>query len=310
MSTATSSYSPDLLVGDPARSWIQEQGWNVNEDGLFHLAADRLRNEAFSVSRIWHSKASLERAEGSSSESESVLILIWMDGQGAVNLSDRRWSTSPRQMVIAPSTAPIQLDYQEASARLEIRMKRSRLGTTQLLLGRNIEAVPVEERYWRTLATLIVTIFSTGVQAEDPGFPPLQAAIENAVMAAIAQSPQYTDPVAGSYASLLGRARNIIEERFEHPSFSAGELARELSISSAHLHRIFGVASMTPFQSIQQRRVSRALDLMRSGTLSDASIAAQSGFGSSRAMRRALARHAPTATPADNQPDDGAHSSW
>lgn len=268
---------------------MAEHGWDAESKALFQLSAERLVDRTFSVARIWHTAARLHRS--GVSDSDSVLILIGVDGEGTVTAEGRDWDLGPRQIAIVDTGTPVQVSWSGTSARLEVSTERNRLGAVQMLLRRRVEVVTVEDSYWRTLASLIVTVLNTNIDSVDAGFVSLKAAIEHTITAAVVQSPLSAHPAGRSHTTLLNRAQRIVEERFADPEFSAGELARSLSISSAHLHRVFGSASVTPYQFIQQRRVSRASDLLRGDYPSESSVATQSGFRSSRAMRRALQRH-------------------
>lgn len=267
---------------------MSQQGWETESSRSFQLAGERVADPDFSVARIWHSPARITRR--ASDLSDSILIVIGIDGGGTVKASDGEWRLQSRQLFVADADAPVQMTFSGSFARLEVRTRRHRLGAVQLLLRRPIEVIDIEDRYWRTLASLVVTVLGAGIRAQDPGFTPLKTAIENTVTAAIVQSMDAR--VHGSTpVTLLTRAQQVIEERFADARFSAAELANRLAISSAHLHRIFSAASMTPYQVIQQYRANRASDLAHGHRYTRATIAALSGFSSTRAMNRALGKN-------------------
>ena len=268
---------------------MAERGWVAEGDTSFQLSGDRLEGDAFSVARVWHSTARLHRP--SASDSDSVLVLIGVEGSATLSAGDRTWHLEPHQIVIVDTRAPLLLDFHGASARLEVSTARSRLGAVQLLMRDGIEIVTVDENYWRMLVSLIVTVLSADVSSQDAGFISLKTAIESTLTAAVMQSSLNARVHASARDTLLGRAQQIIDERFNDSQFSTGELALSLAISSAQLHRVFASASVTPYQMIQQRRVKHAFDLLRGQQSSEFAVAAHSGFSSPRAMRRALRRH-------------------
>jgi AraC-like DNA-binding protein len=278
------------LVGDHARQWIALQGWEAASAEPFQLSAKRLGVEGFSVARIWTTPTRARRQ--AVPDGDSVIVLVGVDGASTVRAGADDWVLGPRKMIIADTNTSLDLIVPSPAARLEVVTQRRRLGASRLLLRHPIEYFDVDDVYWKALSSLVITILSADVSIHDPGFVHLRASVENTVTAAVVQSPLNTHGVGDSYASILVRAKHFIEERFVDPHYSTAKLACELSISRAHLHRVFSSASAKPYQLIQEQRANRAADLLaQHEPISDGAvraIASESGFTSTAAMRRAL----------------------
>ncbi|SDZ39802.1 AraC family transcriptional regulator [Herbiconiux ginsengi] len=277
------------LVGDDAWAWVARNGWSGSAPSLLQLSANRLSTESFSVARIWQSGARLSRMPDG--KGEAVLILIGIDGLSTVRSGGREWILGPNRILIADISAPIELRSSDPTARLEVLTSRHRLGTSVMLLREPILAMDIEDGYWRTLAALVVTVLGTGIDTGDPGFLSLRTAIESVITAAVAQSASTPGALRQSHVSALSRAQRAIEERYSDPAFSASELARSLAVSPAQLHRLFAPTQTRPYQLIQRRRATRAIDLLAQSPDAGAHaelVASQSGFPSVRTMWRTL----------------------
>ncbi|WLP92576.1 helix-turn-helix transcriptional regulator [Gordonia sp. NB41Y] len=80
--------------------------------------------------------------------------------------------------------------------------------------------------------------------------------------------------------------RELIEENFTDPSFSADSIARDLHISRRHLYRQFSGAGDSVAAMITSRRLDRARELLvRAGMITLEEVARLSGFSSVATMR-------------------------
>lgn len=282
-----------LLAGAAASARLAALGWVASSGDRIQLSLEWIEADTFSISRIRHTAASLHRAPGGD---DSVMVLIGLEGHAQIRGHGRTHELTSRQMVIA-DTSTLVLETDAPSTRIQLILPRERLAAVQLFLDRGVHSVNLDERYRRVLASLIMSVLDVGTAAREPGFGHLASAIESAVAAAIVQSLSCTDRTYSrrastrSHAFLRARAHRVIEERYHDAEFSIADLARNLAISPAHLHRVFRGSPTTPYQLLQQRRLKHARDLMIAPVASVAEVAERSGFRSLRALRRAMNTH-------------------
>lgn len=89
----------------------------------------------------------------------------------------------------------------------------------------------------------------------------------------------------------LARVEEFIAANLGRP-IAIAELAAVAGLSAGHFHRAFREATgATPLQRLQERRIERAVDLLRSGARSSLDVAAAVGFDSPSHFARLFRRH-------------------
>lgn len=96
---------------------------------------------------------------------------------------------------------------------------------------------------------------------------------------------------AGGEASFLERARKVVDAHLADKDFSIDQMASELAVSRAQLFRKLKAANgQTPKEFMDERRMARAAELLKTTDMTVAVIAGMVGYSDASNFRRAFVR--------------------
>ncbi|MGN7969474.1 helix-turn-helix domain-containing protein [Microbacterium sp. 22296] len=133
-------------------------------------------------------------------------------------------------------------------------------------------------------------MLNDGTDPRAPSFPLLQTAFEHLASAVVSElAPDDAPQGAGSAARRLkARAERVMYDRAHDPDFTVAELTGILGVSHSYLARVYSASGTTAHRRLGEIRMGRAIELLRVDRDDPATVAARSGFSSTRALRRAL----------------------
>lgn len=299
-----------ILEGDAAVQWVGGLGWAVAPlSPRFQLVADLIRTDTFAIGRIWHTPAVFSFAADNVMPSCMFHAVVGIEGTQTVASGRDQVQLGPGQMHVQSFGESLGITAEEPVARLLFVSQWSDLGDSG-----GYAPLPKSGPFGSSNAHK--DIFTSAAHAalnsvttvDGTGFSRIRAGLDllfAGVLADDAPARTKRSRRAGSLEtgrvgrelppSLLRRASQHIEARASDVTFDAGRLARDLDVSTASLYRAYEDTNLTPASQLRRVRTRLARDLLESpGEFGGADtqnlkrIATAAGFGSVRAMRRAL----------------------
>lgn len=280
-----------LRLHDKAgQDWFTRRGQRAEGQLPFRVVADSIRGSGLTLTRVWHSPATISRDPV---RGQGLTVLIQLDGTADLELLHTRepLSLSSDAAVLIPDGAPYVLNAEKATARIEIGLRHS--------LGLITEDQVIrwdENPYIRVLvATVNAALSAATVDPGGAGYGHLKAAIRGLLFASSASAPlNASENLRGSAAVLFQRAQAVIERDAIKPDFRVADLAAELRVSQVYLRRVFGHVGTSPAKAIRDARVRNARGHLQHTPPSPSRmelqrIARAAGFSSVRQMRESLA---------------------
>ncbi|WP_424464103.1 hypothetical protein [Pseudoclavibacter helvolus] len=299
-----------VLDGDAAIRWIADLGWSTEpRSPRLRLVADLIRTDTFAIGRIWHTPARLTFKEQPDQEGCMFHSFVGVEGVHRLTSGAGEVSLPPGGMYVSSFGERLEISADEAVARIFFV---SRWADLPDRAGRTPDphvGVFGERNAYRDIFTSaahaalnsVTTVHGDGFDRVRDGLQHLFAGV--LVDDAPARSKVVTrgapasraDAHGGDHLTLLRRASRHLERNAKDITFDVSKLARELGVSAATLYRAYEESSMTPASQLRRIRARHARMLLESGGRQRSSntqdlrqIAQESGFGSVRAMRRAL----------------------
>ncbi|WP_424464098.1 hypothetical protein [Pseudoclavibacter helvolus] len=299
-----------VLEGQTAIQFIAALGWVIAPlNSRFHVVADLIKTDAFAIGRIWHTPAHLNFVRNDETSSNLFHFTYGIEGTQILTVEDGQLDLHPGQMHVQSLRAPLAITAREPVARLFYVSSREHLRGADgeipsLRSGRLGASNAYREIFTSAAHAALNTVTSVG----DAGFVRLRAALDNLFASVLSDDAhdgpnrsvelgaQFEDAEENARRpSLLRRASRHIEAHASEITFDAGRLARDLAVSSASLYRAYEGTDLTPatqLRRVRARRARRLLEAPGSQGRTDSRflerVATDAGFGSVRAMRRAL----------------------
>ncbi|NYF13494.1 AraC-like DNA-binding protein [Pseudoclavibacter sp. JAI123] len=299
-----------VLDGDAAIEWVAALGWVAEPiNSRFQVIADLIRTDSFAIGRIWHTPAHLSFVVDDETPPDLFHSVYGIEGTQILTSDTERVDLHPGQMHVQSFGEPLTITSHEPVARLFFVSSWARL--------RDFEGnVPEPHTGLFGASNAYREIFTSAAHAalnsvttvEGAGFDRVRTGLDQLFAGVLADDaparPRRARGVGTSQEgrdglrvtpSLLRRASQRIEASASDVTFDAGKLARDLGISTASLYRAYEDTNLTPASQLRRVRARLARDLLEApGEFGDVDtqdlkrIAAAAGFGSVRAMRRAL----------------------
>ncbi|PPF32817.1 MULTISPECIES: helix-turn-helix domain-containing protein [unclassified Pseudoclavibacter] len=299
-----------ILDGDAAIQWIGSLGWEVAPlSSRFQLVADLIRTDTFAIGRIWHTPAAFSFTATSSAPNSMFHAVVGIEGTQTVTSDAAQVQLSPGQMHVQSFNEPLGITAHEPAARLLFVSKwtdlRDAEGHAPLpksgLFGSSNAHKEIFTSAAHSALNSLTAVDGAGFHRVRAGLDHLFAGVladdvpARATRSRRAGSSGTGRSSPGVTTSLLRRASQRIEASASDVTFDAGRLARDLGVSTASLYRAYEDTNLTPASQLRRVRTRLARDLLEApGEFGDVDtqdlkrIAAAAGFGSVRAMRRAL----------------------
>ncbi|PPF47035.1 hypothetical protein C5B85_01810 [Pseudoclavibacter sp. AY1F1] len=299
-----------ILNGDAAVQWIGSLGWAVAPlSSRFQLVADLIRTDTFAIGRIWHTPAAFSYTADGDASNCMFHAVVGIEGTQTVTSETDQVELGPGQMHVQSFSEALGITAQEPAARLLFVSQWSDLqdseGRAPLprsgLFGSSNAHKEIFSSAAHAALNSLTTVDGAGFHRVRAGLDHLFAGVladDAPVRAKRSRGAGSTDmgrAGRGLPPSLLRRASQQIEARASDVTFDAGRLARDLGVSTASLYRAYEDSNLTPASQLRRVRTRLARDLLEApGEFGDVDtqnlkrIAAAAGFGSVRAMRRAL----------------------
>lgn len=293
--TATTVERDVALEGDPAVTWLTSLGWSVGaQNGRLRLFADLIRHDPFAVGRIWHDPATLTFVGQRRWHESAFLAILGVEGKQRLEVGARSIDLGPGQIYVHPLRQTLTITSTEAVARIVLVSDWSNTHGPYPHSPREglFEAHAAYNNVF--LAAVNAALNSVTQAGDGTGFNGFRHAIEHLFISSLIGDQDQRPGQPPESTPVLTRAAQLIHAHAGNPAFDVAALARALSLSPASLYRAYEGADMAPAAQLRAARVERARDLLgheatEIGTSDLKGIAEMAGFGSIRALRRALA---------------------
>lgn len=284
------SYADIDAHGADALVALARVGWTVEEaDPTFRAGGDLLTTHGFTLGRIWHTSMRARSAPATGTGEDEYVAMLIVEGRGICTIDGNPVTFEPGMLLIYDAAAAAVLETPSMTAAIHV----SHFWNAILPAGMRRDDVPAAirppERFLALLAAMVNTTFEHRLEQTDLGFPAWLTSINAAVSALLSSTLENTRTVA-SPSTLFDRATALIDERHTQPEFTVADIAAHFGVSTAWLHQAFADRGTTPRRVLQGVRVAHARTLLPQlptpAEIAAAAIA--SGFGTGRALRRAL----------------------
>lgn len=227
------------------------------------------------------------------STDDYFLVSIQTHGRGRICQDGRMADLAPGDFALYDSTREYELhfdgDFREIVLKLPGERLRSMVRGTDKLTATTVSGKA-------GAGHLMINMIQTLWQDVDTLQPASAAAVADGVLNILAAGlqtlPASNRPGTSSLAAYhLGRIRQRIDARLTDPTLGIADVARELGISVAHIHRLFQHEATTPAQYIWSRRLeacARDLRDPRQAQRSISDVAYGWGFNDAAHFSRAF----------------------
>jgi AraC-like DNA-binding protein len=185
------------------------------------------------------------------------LVSVQTKGHGRVRQDGRAAFLAPGDFALYDSTREYELHFEDNFEQIVLKLPGERLRS----LVRDTDKLTATAVSGKAGAGhLMINMINTLWQDIDALQPASAAAVADGVMnilvAGLQTLPANNCRGLSSLATYhLARIKQTIEARMADPTFCIGDVARELGISVAHIHRLFRNEATTPAQYIWARRL-------------------------------------------------------
>lgn len=283
-----------------ARALLAGLGWVVDEAAVpLRVGGDLLSTDSFALARLWHTPLLLRPvAKEARPDNGRFTATLIVEGRGVLTIDGAPHSFEPGTLLIYDRQLSESMQADASIAAIHV----SHWWTAILRAGQRREDVPVASRPPAQLVGLLIamvnTTFEQRLDESDLGFAAWLASIDSAVSSLLGSTLRARAALA-SPVTLYERALAVIQERHADPAFTVAELAEHFDVSKPWLHRAFAEQDTSPRRVLMDTRIAhaRALLPLLPTPAAIASAAEASGFGTSRALRRALRAEEPHTPP-------------
>lgn len=310
-STANRVAREVALAGDEAVAWLAELDWSVTpHSSRLQIFADLIRTEAFAIGRIWHTPASMSFLRQNDYSDGLIHSVLGIEGTHALVSGTEQLALNPGQLHLQSLDEPLAISAQQPVARLFFVASWESLhgpgALTELPRGGLFGG---QSAFREVFTSAAHAALNSVASVEGPAFAGVRNGLQHLFASMLAHDAAGSARPSGSAGgasrdrraresqstSLLRRASKVIEQQAGDVSFDVTKLARSLGVSAASLYRSYEEANTTPASQLRQVRARRARTLLNEDSgagVSDTQnlklVAEHAGFGSVRAMRRAL----------------------
>ncbi|TWO72756.1 helix-turn-helix domain-containing protein [Caenimonas sedimenti] len=226
-------------------------------------------------------------------DDDCFLVSIQARGHGRIEQDGRTALLAPGDFALYDSTREYGLHFDDGFQQIVLKLPGERLRN----LVRDTDKLTATAVSGKAGAGhLMINMIDTLWRDMDTLQPASAAAVADGVMnillAGLQTLPASHCPGLSSLATYhLGRIKQVIATRLADPAFGVNDLARELGMSVAHIHRLFKNEATTPAQYIWGRRLeacSRDLLDARMAHRAISDIAFSWGFNDAAHFSRAF----------------------
>ncbi|MGA0610691.1 helix-turn-helix domain-containing protein [Caldimonas sp. KR1-144] len=224
-----------------------------------------------------HQPSSLETSK------PSFLVSLQVEGHATVRQDEREALLGPGDFALCDSSRPYRLSLEAGSEQIVLRLPANALLSAVRELGRwTATRVPSEHIEGLLMVEMIRTLWRDYETLEPATRLAVSNGVVNLVIAGL-HTLAPADAAAASDASFahLERIKRLVDAQLSDPDLTVGSIARQLGLSSGHLHRVFKSEAVPLAHYIWLRRLeacSRDLLDPRLSSRSIGEIAYRRGF--------------------------------
>ncbi|MDR2322470.1 MAG: AraC family transcriptional regulator [Microbacterium sp.] len=281
------SFELDVDGGD-AVALFSRLGWGLDEvPANLRAGGDLLIADDFSVARIWHTPCRYVWRPLSAEGPHRFRASLIVEGSGVSAAVDGPVPFGPGTLLIHDASTAVEILASTPTAAIHLSHRWSRI----LPSGAAADEVPPSlqppEHYAALLTAMVNATFEQQDLEDVLGLDAWLAAIDSAASALLSA---VLPAAQGDVRSLMEKAAALIAERYADPAFTSAQIAEHLGVSTSQVYRAFAAQGTTPRQMLQQARVRHAVALLPplATPAEAAAVAIAAGFGSARALRKAL----------------------
>ena len=278
------------LVGGTALDWINTQGWHTtyaDPTQQVRVACERLQTGMFVIGRLWHTPMTVDIQPPPASRGH-VFITPPLTGTRHITLNDQVHELRAPDMLVHPGHTPFELHTDAPAAHAFLEVPR---GLLQPWLWGTREVRPIECRpgYRDTVVNALMAALNGSFASDSAASATWAVGMQQLVLAMVQSS------VSGSsvehWPTLVNDARRLIRAKAHDPTYTIAKLARDLYVSTTHLHRVIRVSGKSAGQLLRSQRTELARSLfgdVKPSVADYARVAELAGFSSTRVLKRAL----------------------
>lgn len=280
------------LAGSAAVTWLRKHGWRADPSSRhFQVFGDLLRADPFAIGRIWHTAGSLQLFNNEDWHPDVFIAILGIEGSQTLETAQGPVELGPGQLYVQPLSRQLTIRSSAPSARLVLVSEWSRMRIPRLPRNKLEGAFDAESGYVAVFVDAANTALSMIPATDSPAFALARRGIEHLFTGALLGDTAAREQRAPE-GLLMHRALALIAADYADTALSVAVLANRLNTSTSSLSRAFAVAGTTPLSAIRAARVTAARALLQQQddprTPQLQLIAAATGFGSVRALQRAL----------------------
>lgn len=271
-------------MGDAAAENCDDFGWQPAGEIDPNLVAETVQSSQYGYGRAW------SQTSGYSLRPDVRLLYLVHTVEGGFDFTVDGITVRSEagEVVVFDSAAPVTAQTLTDTARYVWFVPAVRLSAGQGVLPAH-EPLTLATGPLQGLISMTNSLLNNGAPTSRAAHDHIGLAMENMLVAALHEDISFTDEDAMNRDGLFTAAVTVIRSRFRDPGFGVPELARELSASVSHVHRIFAAMGTTPRRELERHRLEE-VEMRQALAPSQREIVEASGFSSVRQYRLALAR--------------------
>lgn len=275
--------------GAAAVALFSRVGWELDDvPANLRAGGDLLLADDFSVARIWHTPCRYAVRPIAVEDPSRFRASLIVEGSGVSAADGGSEPFEPGTLLIHDASRGAEILASTPVAAIHVSHRWSRI----LPPGASPDEVPRHlrppEHYAAVLTAMVNATFEQRDVEDALGLDAWLAAIDSATSALL--STVVPSRQGDASRTLIEKAAALISERYADPAFTSAQIAVHLGVSTSQLYRAFAAQGTTPRRVLQQTRVRHAVMLLPplATPAEAAAVAAASGFGTGRALRKAL----------------------
>lgn len=271
-------------IGADAAANCDDFGWQPRGEIDPNLVAETVQNSQYGYGRAWSQKSGYSLRP----DTRLLYLVHTVEGGFDFTVDGTAVRSEAGEVVVFDSAAPATAQTLTDTARYVWFVPAVRLSAAQGVLPPH-EPLALATGPLQGLISLTNALLNSGAPTSRAAHDHIGLAMENMLVAALHEDITFTDEDAMNRDGLFTAAVAVIRTRFRDPGFGVPELARELSASVSHVHRVFTTMGTTPRRELERHRLEEVA-MRQALAPSPREIIEASGFSSVRQYRRALAR--------------------
>lgn len=225
---------------------------------------------------------------------QDFLLCLVTQGFAEVTQDDRTCVLHDGAVTVLDCDRPFEFRLPQDFEQVVVRVPRERMLARlpeAVLAGTTACAVPGRAGIGGMLSQFVQQVPRLDPASVQRSHPVLIGSTLDLLVEALTAGPALTGATARTRRSDLRRAKAVLREGLHEADRSMKDVCRELGVSPRRLQTLFAEAGTTPSAWLQEERVGRARQLLRTTELTAEEIAYRCGFRDYSHFHRTFRRH-------------------